>query len=63
MTDLTAKQQRVADLMCQGKSNKEIADAIGISVRTVESHREVILRKAGVRNAVELVRKTLGASQ
>ncbi len=59
---LTAKQQRVCDLMVLGKSNKEIADAIGISARTVESHREIIFIKAGVRNAVELTRKMLGAS-
>lgn len=59
---LTRKQQRVCDLVCRGFSNKEIAEAIGISARTVESHREIIFTKSGVRNAVELTRKMLGAS-
>jgi len=59
---LTHKQQRVCDLIVQGWSNKEIADAVGISVRTVESHRDAIFTKTGVRNAVELTRKMLGAS-
>lgn len=58
---LTAKQQRVCDLVCRGFSNKEIAETVGISVRTVESHRDVIFHKTGVRNAVELTRKMLGA--
>ena len=60
--NLTAKQQRVCDLVVRGLSNKEIAEAVGISARTVESHRLVIFNKTGVRNAVELTRKMLGAS-
>lgn len=61
MGELTTKQRRVCDLVIQGLSNKEIAEQIGISARTVESHREIIFEKAGVRNAVELTRKMLGA--
>jgi hypothetical protein len=38
-------------------SNKEIGDSLGISSRTVESHRAAIFDKTGARNAVELVRK------
>lgn len=56
----TIQQQRVCDLVCRGFSNKEIAEAVGIGVRTVESHRDTIFRKAKVRNAVELTRKMLG---
>ena len=40
--------------MLEGKYNKVIADELGISVRTVEVHRAAILRKMGVRSAVEL---------
>ena len=40
--------------MLEGKYNKVIADELGISVRTVEVHRSAILRKMGVRTAVEL---------
>lgn len=61
MTPLTTKQRRICDLLIQGLSNKEIAEQVGIGVRTVESHRDIVFRKAGVRNAVELTRKMLGA--
>lgn len=62
-TRLTLKQQRVCDLISLGWSNKEIAAELGIGARTVECHREAIFKKMEVRNAVELVRKVLGASQ
>ena len=61
MRGLTEQQQRVCDLVALGWSSKEIARSLGISHRTVETHREEIYRKLRVRNAVELVRKTLGA--
>ena len=60
MRGLTEQQQRVCDLVALGWSSKEIARSLGISHRTVETHREEIYRKLRVRNAVELVRKTLG---
>jgi DNA-binding NarL/FixJ family response regulator len=60
---LTIKQQRVCDLVAKGLTTKEIAQQLGIGVRTVEGHRDVIYQKLGVRNAVQLVRKMLGASQ
>lgn len=63
-TDLfTLKQRRVCDLLTLGLSNKEIAGRLGIGARTVESHRKIVFQKAGVRNAVELARKMLGATQ
>lgn len=60
--DLTAKQQQVHDLIVNGWSNKEIADSLGISPRTVEVHRAAVFEKTGAKNAVELVRKALGAA-
>lgn len=56
---LTEKQQSVCDLIEVGLSNKEIAERLSISPRTVEAHRIEIFRKYGVRNAVELVRAIL----
>lgn len=56
---LTQKQQTVCDLLALGLSSKEISARIGISRRTVESHRVEIFRKYEVRNAVELVRVLL----
>lgn len=60
---LTTKQQKVCDLIVKGWSNKEIADSLGVSRRTVENHREAVFNKTGARNAVELVRMVLGATQ
>lgn len=63
MTVLSPKQQKVCDLVVLGWTNKEIARKLGIGDRTVEEHRGAIYRKMGVRNAVELVRKMLGAPE
>lgn len=59
--DLTARQQEISALLALGWSNKEIANKLGISRRTVEDHRGAIYERLGVRNAVELTRKVLGA--
>jgi two-component system response regulator DctR len=59
---LTPKQASVCDLVALGWSNKEIAQKLGISRRTVEDHRAEVYDRMGVRNAVELVRKMLGAT-
>ena len=56
-TPLRKREAQACDLLCRGLSNKEIATAMGISLRTVESYREIIYDKMKVRNAVELVRK------
>lgn len=57
---LTAREQEVCDLVAKGLQNKEIANTLGISVRTVEWHRASVFAKKGVRNAVELVRSAFG---
>lgn len=59
MAGLTSKQEEICNLISLGFMNKEIAIRLGISPRTVEYHREVIYKKLGVRNAVELVRSML----
>jgi two-component system response regulator DctR len=56
LADLTRRDQQVMERVLAGKYNKVIADELGISMRTVEVHRSAILRKMGVRNAVELAR-------
>jgi len=45
---LTPRELEVADMVRQGKSNKEIAEVLHISVRSVESHRRWIRRKLGL---------------
>ena len=53
---LTPREREVIDYVASGKSNKVIAMELGLSMRTVETHRARIFRKMGVRNAVELAR-------
>ena len=46
-------------MVINGKHNKEIADSLGKSVRTIETHRFNIMKKLGVNNAVDMVNKTV----
>jgi two-component system, LuxR family, response regulator DctR len=54
VAELTEREREVMHLVIDGKPNKLIADALAISVRTVEVHRARIFDKMGVRSAVEL---------
>lgn len=60
MIELTRRQREVSGLIALGLTNAEIAAELKLSVRTVETHREEIFDRMGVRNAVELTRKMLG---
>ena len=57
---LTARQTQVVQLLAEGLSNKEAASHLGISVRTVEKHRENILGALGMHNLADLVRFAVG---
>ena len=52
---LTRRERDVLVHLLEGASNKEIAQRLGLSSRTVEGHRASMIRKAGVRSAAELV--------
>lgn len=54
---LTTRERQVMALVLAGKLNKQIADELQVSVRTVEVHRANLLDKMGVRSAVELAQK------
>ena len=56
MESLTERQRQVLDLAVAGLSNKEIAERLGISFRTVENHRAWMMERTGARNLAELVR-------
>lgn len=54
LSGLTSREREVLDLLLDGRLNKQIADDLKVSMRTVEVHRARIFEKMGVRNAVEL---------
>lgn len=54
LADLTERERDVMHLVIEGRPNKLIADALDISVRTVEVHRARVFEKMDVRSAVEL---------
>jgi DNA-binding NarL/FixJ family response regulator len=54
---LSPRQKQVFELLAEGKSNREIADVLAISVKTVDNHVECILGKLYVHSRVEAVIK------
>ncbi len=53
---ITKREQQVLDLVAIGKTSLQIAEALNISIRTVESHRYNLMQKLGVNNTAGLVR-------
>ncbi len=52
---LTSREKEVLTLIRQGKPSKQIADILGISINTVNRHRQNILEKLSVGNSMEAV--------
>jgi len=52
---LTIREREILQLLAENRSNKEIATRLGISVRTVETHRRSIMQKVNATSIVELV--------
>ena len=52
---LTPRQRETIQLLAEGKSNKEVAATLGISVKTVEAHRANIMLKLNIHSVTELV--------
>ena len=53
---LTPREREIVQLLAEGKANKEVADILGISVKTAETHRTNIMRKLHFHSIGELVR-------
>jgi DNA-binding NarL/FixJ family response regulator len=53
---LTPREKEVLHLVAEGKSNKEVAGDLNISVKTAEAHRINIMRKLNAHSVVELVK-------
>lgn len=56
---LTRRETEILSLIVHGKNNKDIADQLGKSVRTIETHRFNIMKKLGVNNAIDMVNKAM----
>jgi len=54
--ELTPREREVVQLLAEGKSNKNVASILGISVKTVETHRAAIMRKLRCDSFADLVR-------
>jgi two-component system, LuxR family, response regulator FixJ len=57
--ELSVRQRQVMDLAVKGYSNKEIAQELGISPRTVETYRAWVMEKTAARNLADLVRMAM----
>ncbi|MGE0126595.1 MAG: response regulator [Blastocatellales bacterium] len=52
---LTERERVVIQLLAEGKGNREVALSLGISAKTVESHRSAIMRKLGLHSIADIV--------
>lgn len=52
----SAREREVIRLLSEGRANKEVASALGITVRTAEAHRANVMKKLGLRSLAELIR-------
>ena len=53
---LTAREREIAELVAAGRTNREVAEQLVLSARTIEAHLRNIYGKLGVRSRVELAR-------
>ena len=53
---LTSREREIVQLLAEGRSSKEVAVTLGISVKTAETHRANIMRKLELHSVSELVR-------
>lgn len=53
---LTPREREVVQLLAEGKANKQVAAVLGISIKTVETHRAAVMRKLRLESFADLVR-------
>jgi FixJ family two-component response regulator len=56
---LTNRERQVLELLASGKANKDMAEHLGLSRRTIEVHRSHVMQKLAVRSVAELVKIAL----
>lgn len=63
LSRLTAREHQVLERIIAGRLNKQIADDLGISIKTVEAHRANIMEKLNVNTVADLLRLALSKKQ
>ena len=61
LEQLTSRQREILQLIAEGKSTKEIAFDLGLSTKTIETHRERLMERLNIREVAGLVRYALRA--
>ena len=56
VSELTSRQREVLQLIAEGKSAREISEALNITVKTVEFHKKALMDQTGFRSTAELTR-------
>jgi DNA-binding NarL/FixJ family response regulator len=56
LEQLTAREREIVQLLTEGKTNKEVAVALGVSVKTVDAHRANVMHKLHLHSVTDLVR-------
>ncbi len=56
---LSKRERKILKMIVQGNNNKDIADELSLSVRTIETHRFNIMKKMKVKNALEMVKMAM----
>ncbi len=60
-TQLTSREAELLQLIAEGHANKQIASELGISVKTVEKHRQHLMQKLGIHDIAGLTRFAIAA--
>jgi DNA-binding NarL/FixJ family response regulator len=53
---LTDREREVLQMLAEGRTTKEVADALGVSIKTTETHRRNIMEKLGIHSVAELTK-------
>lgn len=61
LAGLTTRQREILQLIAEGRSNKEMAELLGVSVKTVEMHRTQLMERVGIHDVPGLVRLAIRA--
>jgi RNA polymerase sigma factor (sigma-70 family) len=62
LSNLTPREHEVMAMVTEGRSNKEIANALGVSAKTIEAHRARVMEKMQAGSLAELVRMVLAVN-